>query len=338
VNPRERLAALPQAQLTFGDTPLQETPRLAEAIGLDRLWVKRDDNTGLALGGNKARKLDFVIGDALAQGADTVITIGAAQSNHCRMTSAAAARCGLACRLVFIGEPVEEVQGNLLLDRLLGAEWDFVAPGETLYECVERVRRGLEAAGRRPYVIPIGATNDLGVLGYVRAAFELADQLAEPPAYVFVSAGSLGTAAGLGLGLALEGVDTDVVGVRPSHPGTDLQLPTLDGLIAGGAALLGVEPPPHRVRVLDGYVGEGYGRPTELSTRALELAARLEGIILDPVYTAKAFAGLIGEVEAGRVRRSDPVVFVHTGGMPALFADRDLYWPPAAHVGSQTDG
>jgi D-cysteine desulfhydrase family pyridoxal phosphate-dependent enzyme len=327
VNARERLAALPQAQIAFGGTPLQEAPRLAEAIGLDRLWVKRDDNTGLALGGNKARKLDFLLGDALARGADTLITIGAAQSNHCRMTAAAAARCGLGCRLVFLSAPVQEIQGNMVLDRLLGATWEFLDAGESLDERVERVWRELEETGHTPYVIPIGGTNDLGVLGYVKTALELADDLEEPPAYVFASAGSCGTVAGLGLGFALEGIDVEVVGVRPSLPGAGLSLPSVDELVVGGAKRLGVQPPAHRVRVLDGYVGEGYGRPTELSTRALQLAARLEGIVLDPVYTAKALAGLIGEVEAGAVGRADPVVFVHTGGMPALFAERDLYWP-----------
>jgi L-cysteate sulfo-lyase len=323
------LSKVPQVDLSFGQTPLQEAPRLAAAIGLQNLWIKRDDNTGLALGGNKARKLDFLVGHALEQGADTLVTMNGPQSNHCRMTAAAAARCGLDCRLVFTGAPIEEEQGNMILDRLVGAKWEFPDPGETAPERVERIAAELTAAGRKPYVVPPGGMNGRGALGYVKVALELADQFAQlpsPPKYVYSAAGSCGTVAGLALGFALLGIPSQVVGVSTSF-GIPDKLPHIQWLIEGAAEILGVSVPPYDVRILDQYLGDGYGRPTELSTRALELAAKTEGIILDPVYTAKGFSGLMGDIADGNVQPDDVVVFIHTGGAMALFADNNLYWP-----------
>jgi L-cysteate sulfo-lyase len=324
------LSRIPQAALALAPTPLQETPRLAAEIGLERLWIKRDDNTGLALGGNKARKLDFIVGHAVEQGADILITMNGPQSNHCRMTAAAAAQCGIDCHLVFTGNPIDEVQGNMILDRLVGATWEFSETFDSAGERCKEVAAELEAKGRKPYIVPPGGMNGRGVLGYVKVAFELAEQfeeqLPEPPKFVFAAAGSCGTVAGLAFGFALAGIPSHVVGISTSAGIPDK--PThVRQLNEEAAEILGIDVPDYDARFLDDYLGEGYGRPTEESTRALELAARLEGIILDPVYTAKSFSGLMGEIRKGTVSPSDPVVYMHTGGAMALFADRDLYWP-----------
>jgi D-cysteine desulfhydrase family pyridoxal phosphate-dependent enzyme len=323
------LERVPRLSLAITPTPLMEAPRLAAAIGLDRLLVKRDDNTGLALGGNKARKLEYLVAEATRAGADILLTLGAPQSNHCRCTAAAATVAGMDAHFVFNGPPVEEVQGNLLLDRLLGATWSF-SPDRPAPERMAELAEELRAAGRRPYVIPGGGSNGLGALGYVRCAFELAEQLAGRglhPRYVVCAGGSCGTLAGLTLGLALAGSDAQVAAVSISNSVPD-RVARSRKIMAESCEHLDMALPDAVPVIWSGYVGSGYGMPTELSTRALETAARTEGLILDPVYTAKAFGGLIGEIEAGRVRRDDQVVFVHTGGTPALFADPALYWHP----------
>jgi D-cysteine desulfhydrase family pyridoxal phosphate-dependent enzyme len=324
------LDRVPRLELAITPTALQETPRLARELGLGRLLVKRDDNTGLALGGNKARKLEYLVADAARAGADVLVTVGGPQSNHCRCTAAGARAAGMEARLVFGGPPVEAVQGNMVLDRLLGASWIFAADGQSPGDRMAELADELRAAGRRPYTIPSGGSNGIGALGYVRGAFELTGQLAERglrPRYVVCAASSCGTLAGLTLGLALAGSDAQVVGVSVSTSTPDPVARTRE-VMAESCAHLGITLPAAAPVIWDLYVGAGYGVPTELSARALEMAARAEGLVLDPVYTAKAFAGLIGEVGAGRVERDEPVVFIHTGGAPALFADTDLYWRP----------
>jgi D-cysteine desulfhydrase family pyridoxal phosphate-dependent enzyme len=323
------LERVPRLNLATTPTPLMETPRLAAALGLDRLLVKRDDNTGLALGGNKARKLEYLVAAATGAGADILLTVGAPQSNHCRCTAAAARAAGMDAHLVFNGPPVEEVQGNLLLDRLLGATWSF-SPDRPAADRMAELAEELRAAGRRPYVIPGGGSNGLGALGYVRCALELAQQLAgrrERPRYLVCAGGSCGTMSGLTLGLALAESDTQVAAVNISNAVPDRLARTRE-IMAESCGHLDMALPDAAPVIWDGYVGSGYGMPTELSTRALETTARAEGLILDPVYTAKAFGGLIGEIESGRIERDDLVVFLHTGGTPALFADPALYWHP----------
>ena len=319
--PRHQLATLP--------TPLQETPRLAAAIGLDRLLIKRDDNTGLAFGGNKARKLEYLIADAVRSQADVIVTLGAPQSNHCRMTAAAARVAGMECRLVFAGHPIEQVQGNMWLDQFFGAKWTF-AGDRPAPECMSRVAEELRARGRNPYVIPGGGSNGLGALGYVGCAFELAEQLrerGERARFVVCAGGSCGTLSGLTLGVALSGIDAEVVGVSISRSVPD-RVARVRQIVSESCGHLDLPVPDASPTVWGDYIGPGYGMATELSRRALETVAFSEGILLDPVYTAKAFGGLMGEVEAGRIQRSDPVVFVHTGGTSALFADPALYWHP----------
>jgi D-cysteine desulfhydrase family pyridoxal phosphate-dependent enzyme len=321
------LDRLPRAQLATAPTPLQEAPRLAEAIGLDRLLIKRDDLTGLAMGGNKARKLEYLLADALAQGADVLVTTGAPQSNHCRLTAAAARVAGMDSHLVFRGEAVDEVQGNMVLDQLFEATWSF-AGDRAPDECMAEVATRLRSEGHRPYVIPAGGSNGRGALGYVRCAFELTEQLrgvGEEPRYVVCAGGSCGTLSGLTLGLALAQSKAQLAAVSISRSVPD-RVAKARNVMAESCAILEVQPPDVVPLIIDGYVGPGYGMATELSQRGLEVAARTEGIVLDPVYTAKAFGGLIGEIEAGRIKRDDLIVFVHTGGMPALFADPKLYW------------
>ena len=321
------LARIPQFQLATLPTALQEAPRLAAAIGLDRLLIKRDDNTGLALGGNKARKLEFLVADAIAQQADTLVTLGAPQSNHCRMTAAAARVAGMDCHLVFNGDPIDEVQGNMLLDRLFGATWTFAGKRPSA-ERMQEIAAELQAQGRRPYVIPGGGSNGRGALGYVGCALEMAGQLeemGERPRYVVCPGGSCGTLSGLTLGVALAGGYAQVVGVSISRSVPD-RVARVRQIMAESCEILDLPVPDAVPEVWGDYIGPGYGMQTELSRRALETVASSEGLLLDPVYTAKAFGGLIGEIEKGRVKRSDLVVFVHTGGTPALFADPALYW------------
>jgi D-cysteine desulfhydrase family pyridoxal phosphate-dependent enzyme len=327
------LHTIPRVQLAFTPTPLQDVPRLANALGLRRLLLKRDDQTGLALGGNKARKLEFLLADAIAQGADTLVTMGGPQSNHCRMTAAAARACGLQAQLVFNTydlRPVADVQGNMILDRLLGAAWRFTKPGQTRNDCVAEVAAELTAQGHTPYVIPAGGSNGLGVLGYVKAALELAEQcrdLGVTPDYIVCAGGGYGTQAGLELGVRLAGLPSRVVGVAisPVVPETHDRIASL---VAAAAGILEASVPGADPLVWEDYVGDGYGVPTQLSRQALELVASVEGILLDPVYTAKAFSGLMGGLVRGRIKPDDVVVFVHTGGAPALFAEQRLYWGP----------
>jgi len=317
--PRFRLATLP--------TPLHEAPRLAKAIGLDRLLIKRDDNTGLAFGGNKARKLEYLVADAIRLKSDVLVTLGAPQSNHCRMTAAAARVAGMDCRLVFNGAPVDEVQGNMLLDQFFGATWTFAGERPSVERMAE-VAEELRASGRKPYVIPGGGSNGLGALGYVGCSFEMVEQLeamGEKPRYVVCAGGSCGTLTGLTLGMALAGGDAQVVGVSISRSVPD-RVAKVRQVMAESCEHLDLPVPDAVPEVWGDYIGPGYGMQTELSTRALHTVADSEGILLDQVYTAKAFGGLIGEIEKGRVKRSDLVVFVHTGGTPALFADPELYW------------
>src|SRR2546430_13706885 len=213
------LERIPRLGLAITPTPLQETPRLAAALGLDRLLIKRDDNTGLALGGNKARKLEYLVADAQRAGADMLLTIGAPQSNHCRCTAAAARVAGMDAHFVFNGAPIHEVQGNLILDQLLGATWSF-SPDRPAAESMAALADELRAKGRRPYVIPGGGSNGLGALGYVRCSLELAQQLDERgdrPSHVVCAGGSCGTLSGLTLGLALAGSKANVVGVSISN-------------------------------------------------------------------------------------------------------------------------
>jgi len=312
-----------QISLAHLPTPVEPLDRLSEWLGGPRVLVKRDDQTGLALGGNKARKLEFLCGEARARGSDTLVTGGGSQSNHARMTAAAANRLGLQCHLAIAGSPSGPATGNLLLDRLLGAHLHFTGR-RGYYEieaAITELSERLAGEGRRPYPIPIGGASVTGALAYVAAADELLAQLSEPVDWIVVADGSGGTHAGLLAGL---GGEVQVLGVDVgTRPDLDRQVPEL-AIAAALAAGRGTVAPE---AVIDHTrFGSGYGEPTPECLEALTAAARLEGLILDPVYTGKAMAGLIGWARAGRFGAGDTVLFWHTGGAPALFAPAYAAW------------
>jgi L-cysteate sulfo-lyase len=307
--------------------------RLSRELGGPALWVKRDDCTGLATGGNKTRKLDFLMGEALARGADCVVTQGAVQSNHVRQTAAAAARLGLGC-VVLLERRVPdtgsdyETTGNVFLDRLFGAELRFCETGGDMNAAAEALGEELAQAGRRPYVIPGGGSNPTGALGYVSCALELlaqANDMGLRIDHVVHATGSAGTQAGLVVGLTGSNSGIPVLGVSVRQP-RERQEQAVHDLAERTAAYVGVAGGiPRDAVVADGdWVGPGYGQPTPQMVEAIRLVARTEGLLLDPVYSGKGMAGLIGLVRAGRFRADENVVFVHTGGATALFAYQDV--------------
>ena len=308
--------------IVLAPTPLQRMDRLARAVGTDaQLWVKRDDLTGLALGGNKARKLAALAVDALAQGADCIVTGGGRQSNHARISAAAARRVGLDCHLVLGDGPIEARDGNLLLDELLGAHLHF-DPASDYYgieAAITARAEQLRAEGCAPYVIPVGGASTIGVGAYATAVAELRTQLGADPAWMVVADGSGGTHAGLlaGLGAASP---TTVLGVDVgTRPDLDTVIPTM---ASDAATLLDTGPPNQRVVVDHDHVGAGYGELSEACRDAIRLVARTEGLLLDPVYSGKAMAALLRALRDGRIGAGDTVVFWATGGSPALFARR----------------
>ncbi|HYD39292.1 MAG TPA: D-cysteine desulfhydrase family protein [Anaeromyxobacter sp.] len=327
--PRVRLGQLP--------TPIEELPRLSAALGGPRLLVKRDDLTGLAGGGNKTRKLEFSLGEAQHQGADTLVTLGAVQSNHARQTAAAAARCGLRCVLVLGGAPPAAETGNLLLNRLLGAEVVF-AGDRTREEAAAEVIAAERAARRRPFLIPVGASDEIGAAGFVAAAEELAGQLAAQRLAVdrvVVASSSFGTQAGLCVGLRALGVRAQVAGIAIDAPRAELQAAVAD-LAARTARRLGLAVRIEASEVIgfDGYLGGGYAVLGDPEREAILLAARHEGLLLDPVYTGRAMAGVVDLVRRGTFGKDETILFWHTGGTPALHAYGDaLLRGPAAAAG-----
>jgi len=322
-------------------TPMHELPRLRSALGgvgrCPRLLIKRDDLTGLALGGNKARKLEFLIGDAIDQGATVVLTTGAAQSNHARMTAAAARAAGLQVHLVLTADANPPIQGNLLLDRLFGAVIHYVPPpadpalatSDVEEAKVAEVLAALRAAGERPYEIPVGGSSGVGVLGYTHGTREIVDQLAAidvRPTRLYFASGSRGTQAGLTLGAKWCDAPYAVYGVAVSGGESFKRERALR--IANEAARLAALPvrvEPGDLVTDQGFIGEGYGMATPGGVEAIRLLAQTEGILLDPVYTAKAMACLIDHIRTGALDPASTVVFLHTGGIPALFAHANLF-------------
>ncbi|HEX9166553.1 MAG TPA: D-cysteine desulfhydrase family protein [Gemmatimonadales bacterium] len=318
-----RLAGMPHIELGHYPTPVEEMSRLRDALGGGpRLLVKRDDTIPFGFGGNKVRKLPYVLAEAMAQGADTIITCGGVQSNHARATTAAAVHLGLAPVLVANGVPQDRPTGNALLVRLMGAEVHYVATREERSPRMEALAQEYRARGRRPYVIPLGASTALGAMGFVRAVGELLDQAPSPDVIVHACS-SGGTQAGLAAGLALHGLATPVIGVSADDP-ADAVRATVGATIAGIGELLGREGPDVaarcRIEVRDDCVGDGYGLPTAASIEAQALAARTEAIFVDHTYTAKALGALIDMVRAGRFQPDQTVLFWHTGGQVGLFA------------------
>jgi L-cysteate sulfo-lyase len=327
---------LPRVSIAHLPTPLEEMPRLSEALCGPRLFVKRDDQTGLATGGNKARKLEFLVADALEQGADTIITAGAAQSNHARQTAAAAAKFGLRCCLVLTGQSPSHWNGNLLLDELLGAEVRWAGERDRS-QVMEEVAEEMARLGRTPYIIPLGGSIPLGSVGYVAAMEELMGQLAERNLQVdrmIFATGSNGTHAGLAVGGKALGFAGQIEGI--SVGGTKEELKAgLEELVAETKAFLGLdlsfadEDGGDRFIIHDAYIGEGYGKIGPSEREAIRLAARTEGLLVDPVYTGRALAGLIDLIRRGVFGKDETILFWHTGGTPSLFAYADelLYQP-----------
>jgi D-cysteine desulfhydrase family pyridoxal phosphate-dependent enzyme len=328
------LARAPRMQLGHWPTPLEPCHRLREQVGGPLVWLKRDDCTGLAMGGNKTRKLEYLLGDALAQGCSGVVTFGALQSNHARQTAAACARAGLSCDLVLTRavdrDDVHYVaSGNVVLDRVLGATLHVVDDPDAAFVRFAELLEAAEAEGRRLYGIVPGGSDPVGTLGYVQAGLELVGQFTDQsvdPQRVVVAASTTGTAAGLLIGTGLAGSDVriDVACVYHDREQTAAELA---GLVAATAdALAAPAPETDRLHVDDSQVGEGYGIPTDACLEAIELLARTEGVLLDPVYSSKAFAHLLRAVRSGELDQDRPVVFVHTGGSPGLFAYASQ-WP-----------
>lgn len=321
-----KLSSLPRIRLASLPTPLHRAERLSAALGGPEIWFKRDDLTGFGLGGNKIRKLEFLAADALAKGADTLVTGAGPQSNHVRSTMAVAAHLGLKGVAVFHGSRPPETRGNLLLDELLGAEIIFTDDPDRsrLDEHIIAAGERLKAAGHNPYVIGRGGASSLGCAGYVAASQEMFYQLTElqlRPDYLFCATGSCGTQAGLLVGLKWLQLDFPLCGITVSRA-RDECLARIEKLAGQTADLLDLKLnlSASDIVVYDDYIGQGYGIPTSECMEAIRLVARTEGSFLDPVYSGKAMAGLIDLIKKEAISREERVLFLHTGGWPALFA------------------
>ena len=309
-------------------TPVEDLPRLTESLNGPRLFIKRDDQTGLAMGGNKTRKLEFFLADAQLKGARTLVTAGAIQSNHCRQTAAAAARFGFHCILVLSGDPPGALSGNLLLDDLLGAKIVWSNKERRDQELHDVVQSASEA-GQHPYLIPYGGSNPIGAVAYSLALQELLEQtdsrgiITQPPDWIVFPSSSGGTQAGLVLGARLYGYHGKILGISVDEPAEVLKT-RVTKLANATANLLGVQVSIEQEEVLvdANYLGGGYGVIGEIEKEAMALFARYEGVLLDPVYTGRAAGGLIDLIRHDYFPKEQSVLFWHTGGTPALFADR----------------
>ncbi|MCG0276693.1 MAG: D-cysteine desulfhydrase family protein [Thermosediminibacteraceae bacterium] len=316
---------LPRFCFTPNATPLEFAPMLSKKLGI-KLYIKRDDKTGLVTGGNKSRKLEFLMADAVNKNADVVLTTGSLQSNHAMLTCAAANKLGLKSVLVLKGKEPTQFQGNLLLERLLGAEIHFVDAKEygEVYKLMEEMMADLRGKGKNPYFIPVGGSTPLGAVGYVAAAEELfkqADEMGLKVDYIVNAVGSGGTSAGLEVGVRLFERAARVVGISVDSEKQVFQEQIAE-IAKECAKLIGkpISIEPEDVIVFDEYIGEaGYGKPSKAGNSAIELVASCEGIILDPVYSGKAMAGLIDLARQGYFHPGSTVVFFHTGGIPAIF-------------------
>ncbi len=326
--------AIKRVKISHSPTPIEFAERLSKSVN-GNLYIKRDDCTGLAGGGNKTRKLEYLLADALHQGADTLVTIGGLQSNHARQTAAAAAKFGLSCELVLEdveGTPKEDFykNGNLLLDSLLGAKIHTLGIDDDLQKYTDALMAQLKAQGKTPYFIPMGGSSVIGSLGYVRCALELLKQIEEQQLeidQIVIATGSAGTQAGLLAGLIAANSSIPVLGISVSKNCRDQELLVSDLL---KELLLYLELDPAlsegRVHANGGYFGSSYGVSTPEMIAAVKLTAATEGILLDPVYTGKAMAGLIDLLKGGQISATSKQLFLHTGGSPGLFAYREVFF------------
>jgi len=323
---------IPRLHFAHLPTPIDPMPRLTEALGGPRLLIKRDDQTGLATGGNKTRKLEFLVAEAQAQHARTLITAGAVQSNHCRQTAAAAARFGMDCILVLSGEPPKEASGNLLLDQIFGAKIVWAGPRERRDIVLTEIYDRTKAEGKQPYLVPYGGSSPTGALGYVFAIEEMLKQTVDSgiPAWSVFPSSSGGTHAGLVLGARFFGYRGNVLGISIDEPQRALQ-EHVAALASDASEKLGprIQFVPDEIQVSADYCVAGYGVLTEAEKEAVSLFARYEGLLLDPVYTGRAAAGMIDLIRKGFFKKNETILFWHTGGQPALFADK--YQPILAY-------
>jgi D-cysteine desulfhydrase family pyridoxal phosphate-dependent enzyme len=313
---------IPRLNFAHLPTPIETLPRLSEALGGPRLLIKRDDQTGLAFGGNKTRKLEFLLAEAREQGAKTLISGGALQSNHCRQTAAAAARFGFDCVLVLTGEKPEQPSANLMLDRLFGAEIVYVTDRKDRDTILQETFDRATNEGKKPYLVPYGGSNSTGALGYAFAMKELMDQKASADWIVFATS-SGGTHAGLLLGQRTFGFQGKILGISVDESEESLK-EEVSKLASAISEKLGerIEFTPADVLVNADYCNPGYGVVTEREREAIRLFAEYEGLLLDPVYTGRAAAGMIDLVRKRFFNNDETVLFLHTGGQPALFADQ----------------
>ncbi len=319
----ERLAAVPSLDLWTPPSPVHDLSRLGTALGGGpRLLVKRDDAIAFGFGGNKIRKIAIVAAAAIAEGADTLLSVGGVQSNSARMVAAVAARVGLRCVLVLNGARPERLAANTLLDALLGADIHYVETRADRAPAMARIAEDLRREGRHPYEIPLGASTPLGALGFARAIGELAGQGLAPDVIVHATS-SGGTQAGLVAGCALHGLPTRVLGISADDPAASIAA-TVRAIIAGMGDVLGIDggalAAAHPIEVDDAHIGGGYGVPSAASLEAAGLMARHEALFVDHTYTAKALAGLIHHVRRGSFSAGETVLFWHTGGQVGLFA------------------
>ena len=328
------LARFPRQHFAHLPTPLEPMERLSKHLGGPRLWIKRDDCTGLSSGGNKTRKLEFLVGDALAQRADTLITQGATQSNHARQTAAAAARFGLECHILLedrtgFQTPEYTQNGNVLLDKLHGASLSRRAKDTDMNAEMASLAEDLRAKGKKPYIIPGGGSNPVGALGYANCALELVAQANERGLridHIVHATGSAGTQAGFVAGMVAINANIPVLGISVRAPKARQEQSVFD-LAQRTAEHMGTPGIVNREHIVanSDYVGPGYGLPTPGMAEAVKLVARMEGILLDPVYTGKGMDGLIDLVRKGNFAKDSTVVFLHTGGSAGLFAYPDAF-------------
>lgn len=331
------LAKYPRIRCGHWPTPLEPMPRLSKHLGGPELWVKRDDCTGLSTGGNKTRKLEFLLADAMQQKADVIITQGATQSNHARQTAALCAKLDLECHILLEDRTGYEdfdyrLNGNVLLDRLHGATVSQRPGGADMQAQMEKLADEFKKKGRRPYVIPGGGSNPIGALGYVNAALELTNQLNEmalDATHLVLATGSSGTHAGLIAGLSILNSPLKVVGFGVRAPKEKQEQMVYD-LACKTAAMLGHEGIVARESVFAdcNYVGPGYGLPTPAMVEAVTLLAQTEGLLFDPVYTGKGLSGMIDWIRQGKFSASDKIIFLHTGGSAALFGYPETFALP----------
>ncbi|RLD10407.1 MAG: D-cysteine desulfhydrase family protein [Chloroflexota bacterium] len=303
-------------------THIDKLPILSNALGGPRLLVKRDDQTGLVFGGNKTRKLEYLLAQARDAGARTLITTGAGQSNHCRQTASAAARFGFDCTLVLAGQEPETASANLFLDRLVGAEIVWTTP-ENRAQTIQKVFKEIEEAGRKPFLIPYGGSSKVGAAAYALAVQELLGQLPKQPDWIVFASSSGGTQAGLVAGASLFGLESNILGISVDEPKDVLQSRVAE-LASEVTEILGQKMAfsPNDILVNADYTGAGYGVMGTPEREAIHLFAKKEGILLDPVYTGRAAAGLIDLIRKGFFGAEETVLFWHTGGTPALFANK----------------